>query len=117
MAERSYRLERRREIYIKKWLLSLTALALVAGLSIVCGRVFAAAKDKEEAVSSAYKYYKSVEISEGDTLWSIAEEYADGRYASTRDYVYELKEINNLSSDHIQEGQYLTIAYFNDMIY
>ena len=58
------------------------------------------------------KYYKTVEISSGDTLWNIAETYMDDNYDSVKDYVQELKEVNHLTSDVIQDGQYLTVAYY-----
>lgn len=58
------------------------------------------------------KYYKTVEITSGDTLWDIAETYMDDNYNSVKDYVQELKEMNHLTSDVIQDGQYLTVAYY-----
>ena len=50
----------------------------------------------------------------GDTLWDIALEYKTDDYGSTQEYVDELKEINSLESDSIQESQYLMIAYYDE---
>ena len=61
-----------------------------------------------------YKYYKSIVIQPGDTLWDIALEYKTDDYGSTQEYVDELKEINSLESDSIQESQYLMIAYYDE---
>lgn len=58
------------------------------------------------------KYYRTVEITSGDTLWDIAETYMDDNYDSVKDYVQELKEVNHLTSDVIQDGQYLTVTYY-----
>lgn len=58
------------------------------------------------------KYYKSITIASGDTLWSIANEYKSGDYRSTRDYVEELRSMNGLCSDKIDAGQKLVVAYF-----
>lgn len=58
------------------------------------------------------KYYKTIEITSGDTLWDIAETYIDDNYDSVKEYVQELKDINHLDSDSIQDGQYLTVAYY-----
>ncbi len=58
------------------------------------------------------KYYRTVEITSGDTLWNIAETYMDDNYDSVKDYVQELKEVNHLTSDVIQDGQYLTVTYY-----
>ncbi|MBE5939859.1 MAG: LysM peptidoglycan-binding domain-containing protein [Lachnospiraceae bacterium] len=61
-----------------------------------------------------YKYFKSIEIEAGDTLWSIAEEYMTKEYKCTMDYVKELKSMNGLTSDTIHEGNSLVIAYYSD---
>ena len=59
-----------------------------------------------------YNYYTSIYIEKGDTLWSIAEQYAyDG--ISTMDYINELKEINNLKDETIYAGCYLLISYYS----
>ena len=34
-------------------------------------------------------------------------------YDSVTEYIDELKKINGLTSDDIQEGQFITIAYFD----
>ncbi len=58
------------------------------------------------------KYYKSVEIQDGDNLWSLANQYKNGGPLSAAEYVQELKQINNLREDTIHCGQYLTVVYF-----
>lgn len=63
-----------------------------------------------------YKYYKSIQIQPGDTLWDIAEDTMTSEYESTAEYVGVLKKMNNLTSDDIQAGQYLTVAY-RDTVY
>ena len=63
----------------------------------------------EEPVN--FKYYKSIVIETGDTLWDIAETYMPEDYDSIADYVCALKEMNNLDSDEIHEGQNLMVAY------
>lgn len=34
-------------------------------------------------------------------------------YASVYDYIEELKSVNGLTSDDIQEGHYLTVVYYD----
>lgn len=58
------------------------------------------------------KYYKTITIETGDSLWSIASEYKTGSHKTTKEYVKELKSMNNLSSDQIVSGQKLLVAYF-----
>lgn len=61
------------------------------------------------------KYYKSIQIEAGDSLWSIAKEYMNENYDSIYHYIDELLILNQLdeqSADQIQEGGYLTVAYY-----
>ena len=46
-----------------------------------------------------------------ETLWGIADEYAESCRMSTTDYVAELKSMNGLKEDVIHSGQHLTIMY------
>ncbi len=62
----------------------------------------------------AYKYYKSIEITNGDTLWSIANDHFDSAYYNnTREYVSEIKKVNNLTSEKIVAGSYIIIPYYS----
>lgn len=58
------------------------------------------------------KYYTSIEIQQGDSLWSVAGTYLENSRMTTSQYVKELKTINGLKEDTIHSGQYLTIMYF-----
>lgn len=57
------------------------------------------------------KSFVSIEIEEGDTLISIAEEYAISA-AQYSDYIEEVKSINNLKSDTIHDGCYLMVPVY-----
>lgn len=63
-------------------------------------------------IPSGNKYYTCIEVSSGDSLWSIAEKYADSDYETIHDYIDELKAINSLRSSNIHAGQYLTVPYY-----
>ena len=72
------------------------------------------------------KVVESVVIEDGDTLWDIANRYIkkynmediknkikileDDIYR-TKDLVYEIKEINNISEDYIRTGNYVIVPY------
>ena len=60
-----------------------------------------------------YKYYTSIQIAYGDSLWSIAEEYRTAEYADIYSYIEEVMEINHLSSDRLQAGDKLCIPYYS----
>lgn len=69
------------------------------------------ANDMEHQPS--YKYYKSVEIAKGDTLWSIASDNFDSaHYRDINEYVSEVKKLNTLSSDEIVAGRYVIVPYY-----
>ena len=47
-------------------------------------------------------------VNKGDTLWTIAQEYkADNK--DRRQYIYELKKINNITNSNIYDGKTLKI--------
>ena len=54
----------------------------------------------------------SVQIEEGDSLWSIAKEYYTEEFSSVSNYILEIKRMNNLSSDVLYAGNYLLIPQF-----
>lgn len=60
-----------------------------------------------------FKCYKSIVIQPGDSLWSLAENYADSESRSEiKSYIRELKEINQLDSEKIQTGEHLIVSYY-----
>ncbi len=65
----------------------------------------------EQPVPTSYQYYKSITIESGDTLWSIAQKYKGTM--DTDSYVKEIKQLNGLQSDRLQESQKLMIIYFD----
>lgn len=105
--------KRRRQVFFKKMTLVLTAFMIAAGLGIGFGGIFADAHGNNTEDPVEHKYYKSIQIEAGDTLWDIAKTYMNDDYNSIYDYIDELKEINGLDSDDIQDSQYLTVAYYD----
>lgn len=79
----------------------------VAGLISVCGTTSASAAPEHEPV----RYYTSIHIEQGDTLWDIAQQYKL-ETESTQDYIDEVMEMNQLSSDQITAGKSLMIYYY-----
>lgn len=99
----------------KNIIVSLSILFITVFIISISSTMITDAKEGSSAPGK-YKYYTSILIEEGDSLWSIAEKYAyDG--VSTVDYINELKRINSLSSENINAGCYLLISYYsNDYI-
>lgn len=110
--------QRRRQLQVRKniCMLVLSIMAVVL-LSVFIISFSTQASDLEH--HTKYKYYKSIEISKGDTLWSIANENIDANYyKSVQEYVDEIKEMNSMKSDHIVAGSCLIIPYYSsDLAY
>lgn len=68
------------------------------------------------ADNSATKTYciTSVQIKEGETLWSIASEYYSEEFKSIPSYIAEIKRMNGLSSDTLYAGNYLLVPQFTE---
>lgn len=82
-------------------------------LCMLIGSSMASSGQSKAAQNDSYKYYTSIEIERGDTLWNIAEEYMTPEYGSVQEYVDEIKAVNDLGDDEIHSGQYLMIPYFS----
>lgn len=49
----------------------------------------------------------------GDSLWSLAERHIDSESeTAVKEYIKELKQINQLESETIQTGEHLIIPYY-----
>lgn len=87
-------------------------LLVAAAAAIIGFRIRTSAADLEHVTE--YKYYTSIRIEKGDTLWKLADEYRGSRYDSAQDYIDEVIELNELPSEKLIEGQYLTVPYYSE---
>lgn len=90
--------------------------AVIAALLIflLSGLFFIKVLAQNTSSVPVYKYYTSIPIEKGDTLWSIAEEYLpEGNNADIVRYIQEIKELNHLSDDKILEGNKLLVFYYS----
>lgn len=91
----------------------LIALSLIVFLgSHFFGHSIMNALAGETEAPAREKYYTSIEIQKGDSLWTIAGSYLENSGMTTAQYVKELKNMNGLKEDTIHSGQYLTVMYF-----
>lgn len=111
--------KRRRQVFLKKLAVAFSVITIAAGFGIAMGNNLAgsnqvsevSAQDKD--IRTEHKYYKSVKVVSGDTLWDLAQVYMDDDYDCVQDYIDEVKAINGLSEDDIHEGKYLTVPYYD----
>lgn len=109
--ERAMQKKMARQIQIRNQLLILMLAAFIV-LTVSFFFNSFSAKASVEA-NRTYKYFKSIEVQKGDTLWSIAEENKDEHYISTAQYIKEVKSMNSLSDNTITSGQHIIIPYYS----
>ncbi len=109
---RRARAKKERQIAKQRMAILVASIMLVIIGCVIFGSIFSSAHVNE--ADQELKYYKSIEIQKGDTLWNIAKEYkSDIYYKDIQAYVDEIKEVNGLTSDTIHEGQHLIVAYYD----
>ena len=61
------------------------------------------------------KYYTSITVKGGESLWSIADTYIDyAQYKNKESYIREVCSINNLEdASEIRAGQKLVVPYYS----
>lgn len=103
--------QKRREAAIRRSIIVVMGAIVIILSLIFIGRMTALDHSFAREVSRQ-KYYKSVPIEEGDTLWKIAAENMSEEYSSVDSYIEDLRQANDLTSDQISTGQYLTVPYY-----
>lgn len=99
--------ERKRLVVVLLLTFCLTVIS-----AVVFGSFLSRAKAKESE-QSYYKYYTSVEIQPGDTLWNLADDYLEN-YESKEIYIDEVIQLNSLVDDgRIISGQSLILPYYS----
>ena len=100
-----------RETLRKEQLIQRILLISMILLSILLGTTIVNASDTGQPV----KYYTSIEVQSGDTLWSIASDHITEEYRDMNAYIDEVCSINKISQNEIHAGQYLTIPYYSSI--
>ena len=104
--------KRRRQRQVRCYLLSMVLAAVLTAGCVFSLCILITKAQEEEEVS--FKYYTSIQVSYGESLWSIARTYQDDHYDCTQDYVDEVIHINHLKDgEDITAGQYLIIPYYS----
>lgn len=118
MSDREFRaykrmLRRRREQ--RRRLITFIATVCLVGVCVISYHSLkSSANNGSDKI--ALKYYTSVTVKSGETLWGIAEEYIDySQYKNKEQYIKEICSINNLEdSSAIRIGQRIVVPYFSE---
>lgn len=108
---------RKREIVVRRQrgFVAFIIMLLVA-FGVLLGSSINTLASSDKDIASYKKYYKSIRIECGDTLWTIADQYVDGLHLSKSDYIAEVCEINNISENEIHTGNYIIVPYYSNVI-
>ncbi len=85
------------------------AIAVICSINFFIINVKASSEQKE----TAYKYYTSVTVEAGETLWDIAGIYMSDEFSSVQKYIDEVKNINHLTDNKIYAGEQLIVPYYS----
>lgn len=91
------------------------SIVILTALILTVGGVFVVQANSSPADTAVrIKYYKSIEVQPGDSLWSIAKKYRTQEYPSIYAYIQDIYTMNGLTSERIQAGTYLMITCYRD---
>lgn len=103
----------RREVVVRNQKIALVVVFLLL-TGIVTGIIFGSVRANAAQAQTPCKYYTSVCLEEGDTLWGLADRYMTEEYSGYSEYIEEVCSINHLfPDDTIHAGQYLTVPYYS----
>ena len=88
---------------------------VIAAVGFILFQMTARPANAEDRVTEEqrYKYYTSIYVESGDSLWSIASQYMTADYDSIYEYMAEVKNINHLQSDFLKSGTRLCVPYYS----
>ena len=103
------RRERRRRLMVSMFAMLAIACVIITG-SIYYSSI-------KSHAGSGFKYYTSVTVETGETLWSLADQYIDYDYYKDKNrYIAEVQSINHLDDAcTLMAGQTLIVPYYSDI--
>ena len=109
-------MKNRRSVAKDQGMLCVTVIFIAAllGIALVL-MLFGVIRTQAAPAEPSYKYYTSIQVQSGDTLWGIADTYMTEEYTGVSAYIDEICSINHITADDIHAGQYLTIPYYSDV--
>ena len=93
--------------------IALSILGVLAIFAITIGAFTLKGKAQSEN-GQKFKYYTSVQLEYGDTLWKVADRYMDSEFYNHVSYIEEVKSINHIhDEDEIMAGKMLIVPYYS----
>lgn len=88
------------------------ALAVIFCVILICTVSYSSIKAQ---ANTGFKYYTSVTVEHGETLWSIADRYIDyDHYEDKNAYIAEVESMNHLDAgETLLAGRLLIVPYYS----
>lgn len=108
----SLKARRRRETLLARYkLIAVIAIIAVSFIILLGSSIHAFAGSTDDRPYN--KYYTSITVENGDTLWSLADELISGSDADKNELIDEICQLNNLTDGEIHSGQNLMVCYYS----
>lgn len=104
---------RREAVRNQRIALMIAAIAVIACIAGIRFFFLDSINTQAATAQTSYKYYTSVQIQKGDTIWSIAGNYITDDYADMNEYIDEIRALNHIQEDKIHTGEYITVPYYS----
>ena len=86
---------------------------LIVTLFVILAFFFMSTKSMADNKEPLFKYYKSIQIHSGDTLYDLSQEYVNPEMNDVDSFIEEVRYINNLEEDScLYEGNYIVVPYY-----
>ena len=96
----------------QKGLIAGLTVAAIICIILICAISYSSIRAQ---ANTGFKYYTSVTVESGETLWSITDRFIDYEYYEDKDaYIAEVENINHLDTDELlMAGQLLIVPYYS----
>ena len=114
MSRREKAMKRRQQVMRQKAALAVLTICIVFCGVLLGSNISASGKSHASLEHGDFKYYTSIRVERGDSLWSIAGVHMGPEYEDIQEYIAEVKSLNQLTEDDIHAGQYLLVPYYSN---
>lgn len=102
-----------RQNKLRIWIFGIVLLVFL----VICSILFFTKTVTAQREGNRTKLVTSIEVKQGDTLWSIASRYITDEYDDMNEYIEEIKSSNGMATDTIHAGNYIIVPYYTDASY
>ena len=106
---------REHTVQTQKRVIVLVCVLVILAVILIGNSIITFAGSRAE--QPVHKYYTSVQLQKGDSLWSLADQYAASDRTSRAQFIDEVCELNGISEDNtLHSGEYLVVSYYSPEI-